>query len=141
MLKGLFGGGPGEQEVLKEQGVEGTKEDETQQTAPPTKEKKTNEGKKDMSTIPLEVNIVFSSLPPMTVAEKRASRDRLTRSFRSSILCLRFAWPQTTCNRHQGSVEASSGGSTQYSRGIPVQTPRPPRRQSGLAFYEMLETL
>lgn len=112
MLKGLFGGGPGEQEVLKEQGAEGTQGGEAQQAASPTKEKKTNGEKKDMSTIPLEVDVVFSSLPPMTVAEKRASRDRLVRALRYSILYLRFAWPQTTCNGHQGSVEGSSGGNT-----------------------------
>jgi len=78
MLKGLFGGGSGEQEVLKEQGAEGTaQEGEPRQTTSPIKEKKTNGEKKDMSTIPLEINVVFSSLPPMAVAEKRASRDRL----------------------------------------------------------------
>ncbi|KAF8547314.1 actin-like ATPase domain-containing protein [Imleria badia] len=78
MLKGLFGGGSGEQEVLKEQGAQGTaQESEAQPTTSPTKDKKTNGEMKDMSTIPLEVNVVFSSLPPMTVAERRASRDRL----------------------------------------------------------------
>ncbi|KAG6369740.1 Hsp70 protein-domain-containing protein [Boletus reticuloceps] len=80
MLKGLFGGGSGEQEVLKEQDTEDTVQEgegETRQTTPATKEKKTNKEKKDMSTIPLEVNVVFSTLPPMTVAEKRAARDRL----------------------------------------------------------------
>lgn len=83
MLKGLFGGGPGEQEVLKEQAAEGTtQEGEVQQTSAPAKEKKTKGEKKDLSTIPLEVGTVFSSLPPMTVAEKRASRDRLVTSFR-----------------------------------------------------------
>lgn len=95
MLKGLFGGGPGEQEVLKEQGAEGTaQEGEAQQVTPPSKEKKTNgEKKKDMSTIPLDVDVVFSSLPPMTVAEKRASRDRFVRSFSESFLYhSRFTW-------------------------------------------------
>lgn len=87
MLKGLFGGGSGEQEVLKEQGAEGTaQEGEPQQTTLPTKEKKTNREKKDMSTISLEINVVFSSLPPMAVAEKRASRDRSVRSFSESYL-------------------------------------------------------
>lgn len=91
MLKGLFGGGSGEQEVLKEQSAEAAaQKDEIQQTALLTEEKKTNGAKKDTSTIPLEVNTVFSSLPPMSVAEKRASRDRLVCSLRSSILCLGF---------------------------------------------------
>lgn len=87
MLKGLFGGGSGEQEVLKEQGAEGTaQEGEAQPTTSPTKEKKPNGEKKDMNTIPLEVNVVFSSLPPMTVADKRASRDRLIHLISESFL-------------------------------------------------------
>lgn len=87
MLKGLFGGGSEEQEVLKEQRAEGTaQEGEARQTPLPTKEKKTNGEKKDMSTIPLEINVVFSSHPPMTVAEKRVSRDRSVRSFSESFL-------------------------------------------------------
>jgi len=87
MLKGLFGGGPEEQqEVLKEQGAEGAApEGEARQATPPAKAKKINGEKKDMSTIPLEINVVFSSLPPMTVAEKRASRDRSVRIFRESF--------------------------------------------------------
>lgn len=76
MLKGFFGGGSGEQEVLKESGAEGTVQvGEAQETSAPAKEKKAK-GEKDLSTIPLQVEVVFSSLPPMTVAEKRASRDR-----------------------------------------------------------------
>jgi hypoxia up-regulated 1 len=80
MLRGLFGGDSGEQEVLKGQSTEGTaQESEAQQITTPPKEKKTSGEKKDMNTIPLEVNVVFSSLPPMSVAEKRASRERLVR--------------------------------------------------------------
>jgi hypoxia up-regulated 1 len=87
MLKGLFGGGSEEQEVLKEQGAEGSaQEGEAQQTPSLAKEKKTNGEKKDMSTIPLEINVVFSNLPPMTVADKRTSRDRFVRSFSESFL-------------------------------------------------------
>lgn len=86
MLKGLFGGGSEEQEILKEQGAEGTSpEGEARQATSPTKAKKTNGEKKDMSTIPLEINVVFSSLPPMTVAEKRASRDRSVRTLLESF--------------------------------------------------------
>lgn len=89
MLKGLFGGGSGEQEVLKEPDAESTtQEGEAQRATSSTKEKekKTNGQKKDMSTIPLEVNVVFSSLPPMSVAEKRASRDRSVHSFSKNFV-------------------------------------------------------
>ena len=91
MLKGLFGGGSGEQEVLKEQGAEGTtQEGEAQQANVPVKDKKKQKEKKDLSTIPLDVETVFSALPPMTVAEKRASRDRLVtyfQFFRTLLTC------------------------------------------------------
>ncbi|KAG9310975.1 Hsp70 protein-domain-containing protein [Chiua virens] len=78
MLQGFFGGGQGEQEVLKEQGEDGnTQEGEAQQTSASAKEKDSGLTNKESSTIPLEINVVFSTPPPMTVAEKRASRDRL----------------------------------------------------------------
>lgn len=89
MLKGLFGGGSGEQQVLKEQGAESkAQEGEAQQASAPVKGKKTSGEKQDLSTIPLEVDIVFSSLPPMSVADKRASRDKLAISFsKLGVLC------------------------------------------------------
>ncbi|KAF8841856.1 actin-like ATPase domain-containing protein [Paxillus ammoniavirescens] len=77
-LKGLFGGGSGEQEVLKDK--EGSGRDAEAQPLEahqPAKEKKAKGNKKDMDTIPLEVNVASSTLPPMSMAEKRASRNRL----------------------------------------------------------------
>ncbi|KAF9238683.1 heat shock protein 70 family [Melanogaster broomeanus] len=77
-LKGLFGGASGEQEVLEDMERQGGgAEGEAQQASASAKEKKVKGDKKDLSTIPLEVNVEFSSLPPMSVAEKRASHDRL----------------------------------------------------------------
>ncbi|KIJ60918.1 hypothetical protein HYDPIDRAFT_169952 [Hydnomerulius pinastri MD-312] len=75
-LKGLFGGSAEEQqEVLKDR--EGEESEARETAAPPPKGKKEKGDKKDLSTIPLEVNVVYSTLPPMTAAEKRAARDRL----------------------------------------------------------------
>ncbi|KAF9221713.1 actin-like ATPase domain-containing protein [Gyrodon lividus] len=75
-LKGLFGGGSGKQELL-EDGERGDAEDEALQANTPAKEKKDKGDKKDVNTIPLEVKVVSSTLPPMSTAEKRVSRNRL----------------------------------------------------------------
>ncbi|KIK97251.1 hypothetical protein PAXRUDRAFT_825149 [Paxillus rubicundulus Ve08.2h10] len=77
-LKGLFGGGSGEQEVLKDKEDSG-KDTEGQplEAHQPAKEKKAKGDKKDTGTIPLEVSVASSTLSPMSMAEKRASRNRL----------------------------------------------------------------
>jgi hypoxia up-regulated 1 len=76
-LKGLFGVGSGEQEVLKDKEGSGRDaEGQPLEAHQPAKEKKAKGDKKDMDTIALEVNVASSTLPPMSMAEKRASRSR-----------------------------------------------------------------
>ncbi|THH27975.1 hypothetical protein EUX98_g6205 [Antrodiella citrinella] len=81
-LKGLFGTGSSSEEPAAEQETVARSEDSSSSvsdasaspSATPVPEKKASS--KD-NTIALEVKVNLSSVPPMSVAQKRASRDRL----------------------------------------------------------------
>ncbi|KAH8079815.1 heat shock protein 70 family [Cristinia sonorae] len=82
-LKGLFGSGsssdaaPTEQETLaRSEAPEDESSSESSATPSPTPTPEKKVSPKD-NTIALELKINLSSIPPMSVAQKRASRDRL----------------------------------------------------------------
>lgn len=80
-LKNLFGGGESseetssEQETLARSEPSETTASETSSTPSPTPTLEKKASPKD-NTIPLEIKVNLSSVPPMSVAEKRAARDR-----------------------------------------------------------------
>ncbi|KAH7927208.1 actin-like ATPase domain-containing protein [Leucogyrophana mollusca] len=74
-LKNLFGGGStGEQVPESVPSAEGSAAEPASTVKPPSKDAKDF---KDRSTIPLTVSTSFAPVPPMTVAEKKAGREKL----------------------------------------------------------------
>lgn len=78
-LKSFLGGGSSSSEEAtteKETAVRSESETSSSSSADPSATAETKPVKKD-NTIPLELNVKLASIPPMSVAEKRAARDRL----------------------------------------------------------------
>lgn len=77
-LKGLFGGGSSSDDASEVPDTSTSSESSSaSEEAPletPAVEKKLT--LKDSNTIPLDISVTFSSTPPMTVEEKKASREK-----------------------------------------------------------------
>ncbi|EGN94918.1 hypothetical protein SERLA73DRAFT_114391 [Serpula lacrymans var. lacrymans S7.3] len=77
-LKSLFGGGTSTSEVGSSSIMSPPAETPTPaSTSAPDSKKEKQPSLKDLSTITLNVTVNLSSMPPMTVLEKKAARDRL----------------------------------------------------------------
>lgn len=73
-LKGFFGGGSSSSSEPESEHETAARSDTPEATATASSEEKERPAVKD--TIQLELDITLSSLPPMSVAEKRTARDR-----------------------------------------------------------------
>lgn len=93
-LKGLFGNGASSDEENASEEEPSAREESTSSApaASPSPAKKTE------GTIPLEFKINLSSIPPMSVAEKRTARDRSVKFRRPATFpVLTLSLPQIGC--------------------------------------------
>lgn len=84
-LKGLFGAGSSslsDAETETESAAEASSASEAAPSASASSEAKPEKvDLKDLTTIPLNLTVHFTSIPPMTVEEKRVARRRFGRVF------------------------------------------------------------